>query len=124
MTWDRESPGFWLTDYFPEVLDIDRPLFPALSEFEGALGPVMAETIPIPHDCTGGFLGAHWRRPAAYLDERVRGATSIFSKLSDIGPGLNRLSTGLDSGKWRRKYGELLREKELDLGYRLIVARA
>ena len=124
MTWDRESPGFWLTDYFPEILDIDRPLFPAVSEFEGALGSVTAETIPIPHDCTDGFLGAHWRGPAAYLDERVRGATSIFSKLSDIGPGLNRLSTDLDSGKWRRKYGELLREKELDLGYRLIVARA
>ena len=62
--------------------------------------------------------------PAAYLDERVRGATSIFSKLSDIAPGLNRLSTDLDSGKWRRKYGERLGKKELDFGYRLIVARA
>ncbi len=122
LTWDPASPGFWLTDYFPEILDIDRPLFPAISDFERALGPATVETIPIRHDCTDGFLGAYWRRPDAYLDERVRGAISTFSKIADIGPALDRLRTDLESGAWPRKYGGLLKRTQLDLGYRLIVA--
>ena len=122
VTWDPTSPGFWLTDYFPEILDIDRPLFPAISDFEHALGPVTVETIQIPHDCSDGFLGAYWRRPAAYLDARVRGAISTFSKLSDVRSGLTRLDADIDSGKWRCKYSDLLTKAELDIGYRLIVA--
>ena len=112
-----------MTDYFPEILDIDRPLFPAVSDFEQAFGPVTVETVPIPHDCTDGFLGAHCRRPAAYLDAGIRAAISTFSKLSDIETGLARLNADLASGEWRRKYGELLAKSELDIGYRLIVAR-
>lgn len=123
VTWDPTSPGFWLTDYFPEILDIDRPLFPAISDFGHALGPVTVEAIPIPHDCSDGFLGAYWRRPAAYLDARVRGAISTFSKLSDIRSGLNRLDADIDSGRWQCKYSDLITKAELDLGYRLIVAR-
>lgn len=122
LTWDGTSPGFWLTDYFPEILDIDRPLFPVPSEFECALGPVIVESILIPHDCTDGFLGANWRRPAAYLDERVRAAISTFSRLSDTETGLAQLRDDLLSGKWQRKYGGLLEQTELDLGYRLVVA--
>ncbi len=124
LTWDPASPGFWLTDYLPEILDIDRPLFPAISDFERALGPTRVETLPIPHDCTDGFLGAYWRRPDAYLDQRVRGAISTFSKLSDPGPSLERLNKDLESGTWRQRYGGLLTKTELDLGYRLIVAGA
>ena len=78
LTWDPAWSGFWLTDYFPEVLDINRPLFPAISDFGHAFGSVTVETIPIPHDCTDGFLGAHWRRPAAHLDARVRRTISTF----------------------------------------------
>ena len=124
LTWDPASPGFWLTDYFPEILDIDRPLFPAIGDFERALGPATVEVIPIRHDCTDGFLGAYWRRPDAYLDERVRGAISTFSKLSDPGPSLDRLRRDLESGDWQRKYGALTKKTELDLGYRLIAASA
>lgn len=123
VTWDPTTPGFWLTDYFPEIPGIDRPLFPAISDFEHALGPVTLETIPIPHDCSDGFLGAYWRRPAAYLDARVRGAISTFSKLSNVSSGLNRLDADIDSGRWRQKNGNLLTITELDIGYRMIVAR-
>lgn len=124
LTWDRSSPGFWLTDYFPEILDIDRRIFPASGEFGRSLGPVSMETVPIPHDCTDGFLGAYWRRPAAYLDERVRFAISSFSKLSGIESSIDRLRADLESGEWDRRYGEILTRTELDLGYRLIVGRA
>ena len=124
LTWDRTSSGFWLTDYFPEILDIDRRIFPASDDFEQTLGPVSVEPVLIPQDCTDGFLGAYWRRPATYLDERVRSAISTFSKLSDVEPALDRLSADLDSGEWDRRYGELLTKTELDLGYRLIVGQA
>ena len=122
LTWDSASPPFWLTDYFPELLHVDRPLFPTVRDFERALGPVSVATIPVPHDCSDGFLGAHWRRPSAYLDARVRGAISTFSKLSGLESGLERLRADLASGAWHDKYGELLEKTELDLGYRLIVA--
>jgi len=98
-------------------------LFLVVSDLEHAFGPVTVKTVPLPDDCTDGFLSAYWRRPAAYLDARVRGAISTFAKLSNIGPGLERLSADLDSGEWRRKHGELLERTELDIGYRLIVAR-
>ena len=122
LTWDNASPYFWLTEYVPELLDADRSLFPSVGEFERALGPVSVEPVPIPHDCTDGFLGAHWRRPEAYLDARVLAAISTFSKLADVASGLARLNAELASGEWRRKYGSLLGETALDLGYRLIVA--
>lgn len=38
LTWDPASPGFWLTDYFPRIWDIDREIFPTLEEIERALG--------------------------------------------------------------------------------------
>ena len=38
--------------------------------------------------------------------------------------GLAQLSADLESGNWQRKYGALLQETELDIGYRLIVAGA
>jgi len=124
LTWDPASPGFWLTDYFSEILEIDRSIFPSVDDFRRELESVMVPTVPIPHDCTDGFLGACWRRPEAYLDERARAAMSTFSRLSDTERGLAQLSADLESGNWRRKYGALLKETELDLGYRLIIANA
>ena len=78
--------------------------------------------VPIPHDCSDGFLGAYWRRPEAYLNASVRGAISVFAKLSDVESGLDRLRRDLESGEWRRRHGELLARSTIDLGYRLVVA--
>ena len=83
LTCDPEARGFWLTDYFPELFEIDRRIFPSFRDIERELGSVTVQTVPVPHDCTDGFLGSCWRRPHDYLDERVRGAMSTFSKLSD-----------------------------------------
>jgi hypothetical protein len=30
VTWDPLSPGFWLTDYFPDTLTADRQVFPTV----------------------------------------------------------------------------------------------
>jgi SAM-dependent methyltransferase len=122
LTWDPEHPAFWLTQgYLPQFVAIDRRDFPTLREIESVLGPVESEVLMIPADCADGFLGAYWRRPAAYLDPRVRAAISIFSKL-DATAALAQLETDLADGTWRSRHGELLTRSELDVGYRLVVA--
>lgn len=65
---------------------------------------------------------AYWRRPEAYLDARARAAISTFSKLTDITDGLQRLRADLTSGQWYRRYGDVLGQTEMDLGYRLVMA--
>ena len=123
VTWDPSTSGFWLTDdYFPEIFEIDRPLFPSIEDFRRALGRVEVHPLPIPHDCVDGFLGAYWRRPHAYLDAGVRTAISTFAKLHDLGRGLDRLRRDLEDGSWARRYGDLLDQPEIDLGYRIVIA--
>ena len=122
VTWDPATSGFWLVeDYFPAILEIDRQLFPPMEEFRQVLGTIEVRPLPVPYDCTDGFLGAYWRRPYAYLYPGVRGAISTFAKINDVESGLRRLRGDLADGTWERRYGHLLRESELDLGYRLVI---
>ena len=123
LTCDPSVTGFWLTDYFPEILEIDRRILPSVSELRRHLGRIEVFDVPIPHDCTDGFLGAYWRRPAAYLSADVRSAISTFSRLTNPERGLAALRRDLASGDWHRRYGHLLDRPALDLGYRLVVAR-
>jgi SAM-dependent methyltransferase len=123
LTWDPSSEGFWLMrDYFPEFLEADRKRLPPVEHMLGFLTDGRVITVPIPHNCTDGFLGAYWRRPAAYLDAQIRGGISSFATCQDLS-ALQRLEEDLDSGEWRRRYGELLEKEELDMGYRLVVGR-
>jgi SAM-dependent methyltransferase len=123
LTWDPTHPGFWLVqDYMPEILEIDRSQFPSLCDIEKVIGPIEVHTLSVPADCSDGFLGAYWRRPAAYLNARVRAAISTFSKL-DAASAIERLRRDLEDGAWSAQYGSLLQLGELDVGYRLVVAR-
>jgi SAM-dependent methyltransferase len=125
VTWDPATTGFWLIDdYLPEIGRIDRRILPAIEDFRKALGDIEVRPMPVPHDCSDGFLGAYWRRPHAYLDAGVRSAISTFSKLSDVESGLARLRSDLANGTWTRRHGHLLRLSEIDLGYRLIIGRS
>jgi SAM-dependent methyltransferase len=124
LTWDPSHPAFWLVrDYFPDLIEFDRRIFPALAELEAALGQIEVSVVPVPHDCVDGFLGAYWRRPERYLDESVRGGISTFARIGDVSPRLEQLRCDLESGRWAMKNAELLGLEELDLGYRLVVSR-
>jgi SAM-dependent methyltransferase len=124
LTWDPATTGFWLVDeYFAEIAVIDRQIFPGLDDFRRAWGRIEVQPLAVPHDCTDGFLGAYWQRPAAYLDPAVRGAISTFTKLRDVEPGLARLRADLADGTWLRRHTDLLDRSEIDLGYRLVIAR-
>jgi SAM-dependent methyltransferase len=125
VTWDPASTGFWLVDdYFPEIVDIDRKIFPTIEDYGRVLGRVEVRPFPIPHDCIDGFLGAYWRRPHAYLDAGVRAAISTFTKMSPpkLESGLEGLRRDLADGTWERRHAHLLDRAEIDLGYRIVIA--
>jgi SAM-dependent methyltransferase len=122
LTYDSSVRGFWLADYIPELVDLDEAQMPRMADYQAWLGPVEIRPVPIPHDCTDGFLCAYWRRPAAYLDPRIRAAMSSFWALGDVSDALARLERDLASGAWASKYSALLDLDECDFGYRLVTS--
>ena len=123
LTYDSSFRGFWLADYFPALVALDEAHMPRIADYENWLGPVEVTSVPIPHDCTDGFLAGYWRRPAAYLDERVRAGMSSFWALGEVSTGLGQLRADLECGAWARRHAHLSHLKVLDCGYRLIQTR-
>ena len=121
LTFDPASRP-WLTDYLPELAALDEANMPALSDYARWLGPVRIAPVPVPHDCSDGFLYAYWRRPAAYLDPVIRSGSSSFWALPNLDDGLNRLEADLRSGAWQARHAELLDAETYDAGYRLVIA--
>lgn len=123
---DTSDPDlFWLNrDYLPEFRALRSVgVLSALGDLAAAVDGRL-EAVPIPWDCADGFYEAHWRRPEAYLDERVRRGVSVWAAL---GPEVERravarLRADLDSGRWAERNRELLDLDAADLGGRLIVA--
>jgi len=124
LTFDHLHRGFWLADYFPELVTLDEGQMPRMTDFEGWLGPVDIVPVAVPHDCTDGFLGAYWRRPAAYLDPKIRAAISCFWAMGNVSAALERLESDLDSDAWAQRYSQLLDLDEYDLGYRLVTTKS
>jgi SAM-dependent methyltransferase len=123
LTFDPAAPPFWLTrDYLPEIRELDAHRLPRLSVFE-RLGAVEIRRMPIPHDCTDGFLAAFWRRPAAYLDPTVQANISAFVELepSTRRRGLDALRRDLEDGTWASRNSELADAETLDAGYRVVI---
>ncbi|MEU5977883.1 MerR family transcriptional regulator [Streptomyces sp. NPDC047315] len=126
-TYDASSPGwlerFWLTrDYLPEFADLLVD-WPSLADLTRAIGG-RAEPVLIPWDCADGFFEAHWRRPEAYLDEHVRRAVSVWTR---VGPEVERrvvhdLRDDLASGRWAERNRDLVAHDAAELGLRLLVA--
>jgi len=125
LTWDPAHDGFWLVqDYFPEILAVDRRIFPSLEEIASVLGgDVEVRSIPVPRDCRDGLLGAYWQRPDAYLQGGTRAAISALAGLPDAEPRLDRLRLDLASGRWMERNARLAALEELDVGYRLVIGR-
>lgn len=118
LSWRRK---FWLTrDYLPEVAASRIGLANELAEAIGA----RMEPVLIPWDCTDGFFEAYWRRPEAYLDERVRRGISVWSKVGADAEqrAVRTLRADLDSGRWVERNHELLNLDAAELGLRLLIA--
>jgi SAM-dependent methyltransferase len=130
LTWDPAVTGrFWLvTDYLPQIPAHEHRLAcldAVRAGLRAGAADVTVVPVPVPADCTDGFLGAYWQRPGAYLRPAVRAAISSLSLIDQrvVGPAMDRLAADLASGRWRERHGDLLARSELDLGYRLVVAR-
>lgn len=124
LTWVPDAAPFWLTrDYFPEIAADDRTIFPdaagLVALLERRIGPVHMAPVPVPHDCTDGFLCAYWRRPDSYLRPELRSAMSSFARI-DAEVGLARLRADLATGRWALRNRHLLALDRLDLGYRIL----
>ena len=127
LTFDTDEPGwrdrFWLTrDYLPEFVAVLTG-FPSLAGMADAIG-ARAEPVPIPWDCADGLFEAYWRRPGAYLEDQVRRAMSVWTR---VGPQVEQravrsLSDDLDSGRWAERNSGLADLDAADLGLRLLVA--
>ncbi|GAA2364668.1 methyltransferase type 11 [Catellatospora methionotrophica] len=123
VTWDPAVISrFWLVaDYLPEIADAERGL--ATCEFiSRELAPARVTALPVPHDCTDGFLAAYWNRPHAYLDPAVRASISSLAKLDPVrvDEAMRRLRADLDSGAWQERHGSPDATGTADVGYRLV----
>ncbi|MEA2272870.1 MAG: hypothetical protein QOI98_1578 [Solirubrobacteraceae bacterium] len=121
---DRAADYWFVANYLPETAAADRERCPSIEETARLMGGARIETVPIPADCTDGFLGAYWARPEAYLDPDVRAGISTFQVVAParIDDALSQLAADLRSGAWDERHGELRTQASIDLGYRLLVA--
>ncbi|WBB63080.1 MerR family transcriptional regulator [Streptomyces sp. WMMC500] len=127
LTYDACDPGrrerFWLTrDYLPEFAGLLAD-WPSLADLTRAID-ARAEPVLIPWDCADGFFEAYWRRPEAYLEDHVRRAVSVWTR---VGPQAERravagLREDLDSGRWADRNRDLLALDAAELGLRLLTA--
>jgi SAM-dependent methyltransferase len=123
-TYDASDPDrFWLNrDYLPEFAGLWAGR-PSLAELARAIG-ARTEPVLIPWDCADGFYDAYWRRPGAYLDERVRRGMSIWAR---VGPdaeqrAVRSLRDDLASGRWAERNRDLAGLDAAELGERLLIA--
>jgi SAM-dependent methyltransferase len=124
LTWDPASAGFWLVqDYFPEIIALDRTIFPTMDEIRSVLGSISVVPVPIPADCVDGLLGAYWQRPSEYLKPGVRSGMSSFSRIHGVATRVEALQYDIENGSWHQRHGKLLAQSALDIGYRLVTAK-
>ena len=127
MTFDPDAnTEFWLSDYAPEFVDIERKRYGDIRVITEALGG-SCEILPVPvaADCSDGFQVAFYSRPEAFLDARVRASQSAWKFLP---PGaeeriIGAIARDLESGEWERRYGHLRSRATIQCQLRLIVAR-
>ncbi len=110
-----------IRDYLPEAADLVVD-WPSIGELADAIA-ARIEPVFIPWDCADGLFEAYWRRPEAYLDERVRRGVSVWTR---VGPdaeqrAVRRLRDDLASGRWAERNRDLLELEQADLGLRLLV---
>ena len=126
LTIDPEAEAdMWLfRDYVPELVERDRREFPAIEQIAAELNAsTRVITLPVPADCSDGFLLSFWSRPEAVLDPGARAATSGFARMDKAreADAVATLARDLSSGAWDRAHGYLRSLPALDVGLRLTV---
>jgi SAM-dependent methyltransferase len=123
------ADNFWLTrDYLRGFVGLIPEQYRRLGywreELRRLLGELEVQAVPVPHDCSDGFYQSYWRRPHAYLDQRIRASISVFHRLptAEVSRATDELRRDLDHGRWQERNASLLDKSELDVGLRLVIA--
>jgi hypothetical protein len=127
LTYDPVVSGaMWLmSDYLPEVAELDRRIFPAPERVvEWLAGRTRIDVVPIARDTSDWMLGSFWAHPERILDERARNATSGFSRMnpSVVERVVAAVRRDLASGAWDERHGYLRGLDAFDAGLRLVVS--
>lgn len=126
LTYEPQVSGqMWLmTEYLPEVAELDLKIFPSTEQLAGWLGGrTEIHTVDIPRDTPDWTLGSFWAHPERVLDPEARCATSGFARMEDsiVGRVVDALSADLRHGTWDQRHGHLRHLEALDAGLRLVV---
>jgi SAM-dependent methyltransferase len=124
LTFDGDAlDRFWLADYAPELIAVERRRYPAIATIVDRLGGAAVHDVPIPIDCVDGFTEAFYARPEAFARDEVRRSQSAWSFVSDEDQRriVDTLRADVTSGAWDRKYGDWRRRPTFDGSLRLIV---
>jgi SAM-dependent methyltransferase len=116
---------YWLAEYAPEVIAVERSRYPGTDELARALGgTVTTRVVPIPLHCADGFNEAYYGRPEALLDREARTSCSAWSFVDgSVHDRFTRdLRRDLDAGTWDRRHGRLRDQPFLDGSLVLVVS--
>ena len=123
----RKGEKFWFETYFPSIYKKLFETFPPINEICNILarianGKIEVIEFPLPQETTDYTMHSGWNHPEIYLEPNFRQSMSGFSLASshEIDPGVSNLRADLETGTWDKKYGELRKLKEYDLGFRFI----
>jgi hypothetical protein len=122
----RVSARMWLMqDYLPEIVELDRRIFPAPETLAGWLGvEVHVQPLLLARDTSDWMLGSFWAHPERVLDEHARANTSGFARMPPevVERVVTALRRDLNDGRWDERHGELRELEEYDVGLRLLTA--
>jgi len=120
--------AFWLAEYAPEYVAAERARdvpMPVLVKGLSSRGRrVQIDPVPVPIDCTDGFIEAYYGRPERYLDESVTRAQSGwgFTPPGTLDRFRAALGDDLASGAWDQKHGHWRAQPTFAGALRLLVS--
>jgi SAM-dependent methyltransferase len=126
LTFDPQVSGqMWLmADYLPEVAELDRRIFPAITQLQAWLGGhTRVEVLDLARDTPDWMLGSFWAHPERVLDAEARAGTSGFARMTRevLARVVAAVRADLASGVWDRRHGHLRERDSYDAGLRLLV---
>jgi SAM-dependent methyltransferase len=113
-----------IKEYAPEIASTHVASLPSMGALGSLLPGAEVRVVPVPRDCSDGFLAAFWGRPEAYLDAEVRRGTSPWHQIPTQAAerAVRLLSDDLADGTWDARHGHLRLASACDVGMRLVVA--
>ena len=103
----KQMEGYWLNEYFPEMMRASTAYMPDIEEVSHALRAagfedIVMETYEVKPDLQDWFLYCGKHRPEMYLDPNIRKGASgfaLFANRDEVERGLERLSSDIESGR-------------------------